>query len=94
MKRPRKSDQKTTSTDFRGCRVHFTCLQPFKRNLCLCSPITNALKMFFLYMKTALRFHISQESVGETSLNPGSHIGTTLCCEAIRALNNLTLISI
>ena len=45
-------------------------------------------------MKTALRFHISQESVGETSLNPGSHIGNTLCCEAIRALNNLTLISI
>ena len=45
MKRPRNSYQKTTSTDFRGCRLHFTLFLPttfqtqfvsvFSHNKCL-----------------------------------------------------------
>ena len=50
--------------------------------------------MFFLYMKTALRCYMSQESVDETIFNPGSHPGTPLCRKAIRTLNNSTPTSI
>ena len=41
-------------------------------------------------MKTAFRYDLSQESEGETGLNPGSHTENPICFKAIRALNNST----
>ena len=78
MMRPRNRDQKTTPID----SLRFFCRQPFRRTLCLCSLIKT---VFFFYMKTAFRYDLSQESEGETGLNPGSHTETPICFKAIRA---------